>query len=236
MFSETKLRLVKTSQSARVIIFTFAVLGIVIEGVGFTSPFLLTAQDSIEKFLNQRGFAITCVPLFLVILYFGFSSYGPFERARSSTQKEFQSNIWWLFLCALAVTVLSLVTWIAIEFGFGHRDWSQAKEQLPGILLLMFISSCTQLIAIGLFQYMLISFGLSWGKTMPVLMVALISANWVLNGWAPDFTSLIFYFLIPVEPTFSSLAINKLIPFASFCILLTFVCGWAYDNRDYLGS
>ncbi|MDN6050992.1 hypothetical protein [Bifidobacterium mongoliense] len=168
-----------------------------------------------------------------MVLCAGSAQYGAFELVRCDPREQLKMNMTWLVVVGVVGALSALLIFVLMEFVvFAHR----ITPGVASLSLMLLVQTFMMVQAIGLMCLLFVNFGLPWGQFLPVVIGFFILASWLLNPLAGNATKYVYYFWYPISPVWRVVAVDQIIPFVGYCLLMVVSNVAAFERTDRLGQ
>ena len=169
------------------------------------------------------------LPASLTALCIGSAQYRPFELVRRDPREQLRTNLTWVFVVAVLGAVAAALLFCVMEFAvFGQypsaSDWSLA--------LLLFVQTFMMIVSVSLFALLFVCFNIPWGQFLPVIIGVMVLATWLLAPLAGNATRYALYFWYPVSQAWAVVAVQQIVPFIGYCLLMSLVDSAVFNRTD----
>lgn len=185
---------------------------------------------------NYMGFMLTCavggvLPAGLMALSAGSTQYESFELVRRDPREQLRANLLWSFIVGALGAAAAFLIFSIMEFAvFGQSLTASAVS----LALLLTVQTFMMIMSVSLSALLFVCLGIPWGQFLPVIIGVMILASWLLAPLAGNAARYAYYFWYPISPSWSVVAVQQIVPFIGYCVLMSFIDSVAFNRTDRL--
>jgi hypothetical protein len=171
------------------------------------------------------------LPACLMMLYAGSAQYEPFELVRRDPREQLTANLTWSSIVGALGAAAAVLVFFTMEFVVLGQPLTGSAISL---ILLLAVQNFMMVVSVSLFALLFACLGFPWGQFLPVIIGFMVIARWLLMSLAGDASRYTFYFWYPISPSWSVVAVQQIVPFIGYCVLMSFIDSVAFNRTDRL--
>lgn len=169
------------------------------------------------------------LPAYLLLTYVLHVRYRVEEAVRADIRGELLANAAHLVVVDLAEVAVAVAAFAAMQAIGG----TLVAAELP-FLALLAVQLLMMNASVGAMQLLLTNCGLIWEHVTAVLIGWYAIAMWLLLPLAGEPVRYLCWFWQPVAPDWRSVAVDLLLPFAGYCVLMAVANVAVFGRRERL--